>query len=520
MPIREYTNKTEGLQVSDRAADASIRAGREISANYGEASSYIRRTGEAIGSAVEAAGKATVKYMEADEINKGAPAFMGVYAERQKAWEEELKAKPDDPTLQGRYLEQTEAQLQKFRESFTTEGGQKWAESRIDSFRQHLVTKTTADISNVAASQVRVKWDQVTNASSAMAANDPASVKFLMENYNASIDGLVDSNTRLTASQAATVKEQLKQSGAEKIVKSAVMSLTYKNPAAGEAMAKDPAFAKYVDGAEIRQQAAVADRLLKAEDRAARTERREQQIVANDTAIARIVGQTLPEQEGGTMRVPPGLWTELRKAASQPGMKPERIEGTVRYLRAVEAGLEKIKSDPDTLELFDRKLGEGTLTVPDIQAAAADRRLSQVDVRRYNYNANMKDPTRTTANKYFNDAILSFKSSVTKSDPLAGIPDPEGDQRYGQLRFEARQGYEQAFKDGGLKGAQKWVKEDLPELVRPYVGKAGTRATVDRILRQGRQGTEVVPSIADNPDAARRPGESVENYLRRRRGEK
>jgi hypothetical protein len=517
--IKQYRNSVEGLQTTDRAADALVRAGREQSANYGVAGAYINRIGEAADSAIQQAGRVATDYMASKEINDGAPAFMGVYAERQKTWEDQLKTDPNNPTLQAKFLEDTETQLQKFRDNFTTERGQKWAEGRIDAFRQHLVEKTTADISNVAASQVKVKWDQTTNASSAMAANDPASTKFLLENYNASIDGLVDGNTRLSASQSAQIKEQFKQAGAEKIVRAAVLSVTMKNPAAGEAMAKDPAFAKYIDGVEIRQQAQLADRVNKAEARAAKSAQHEQQIMANDQAISQIVGGTLPEQPGGPLRVPPNSWVNLRKAAQQEGMKPERIEATVRYLKAIETGLEKVKSDPDVLEDFDKRLGTGTLTVDQIRDAAATRMLSPTDTRRYGALVNMKDPVRVNANRYFNDGVMSFKSSITKSDVVSGVPDPEGDQRYGQFRLAAREGYEQAYRDGGLAGAQKWVKTDLPELARPFVGKAGVKSSVDRVIRQSQTGTSVVPNVLD-ADMKQRPGETTDQYLKRRGGGK
>lgn len=318
--IPQYENKIEGVQLNDRASDARIRSGREISANYGSAAASFNRLGEEANETIKIAGHEVVKYEQAKEINSGAVAFMGEYARAQQEWEQRLKARPDDPTLQAKYMEDMEPRLQKFRDNFYTEGGQKWAESKIDALRQHLFTKTTAEVASVNASMVKVKVDQATNAASTFVANDPASVKFWLDQHSKDVDIFVNGAPGLTAAQAAQIKEQLKQQGAEKISVAAVQSLTMKNPAAGLAMAKDPELAKYIDGADLNRIAKYSEHLIKTEARAQREEKIRSENDDFHRRAFKLELETTRKDEDGIVQpyAPPDLREKIIELTNHP----------------------------------------------------------------------------------------------------------------------------------------------------------------------------------------------------------
>src|SRR6185437_6196173 len=93
--------------------------------------------GRMFGSAVEAAGNVAVDYAQHQEISHGAAAYAGLNDALTQTWNDTVKtADPNDPNVAAKFREQVlEPQLEKFGQSFLTEGGQKWAEARVDALR-------------------------------------------------------------------------------------------------------------------------------------------------------------------------------------------------------------------------------------------------------------------------------------------------------------------------------------------------------------------------------------------------
>src|SRR3569833_3896052 len=156
--IAEYDAPQLGLTPDERGVSATERVGRHIDSAYTQAASVISDTGRRIAGAVEDVGNVAVKAVEHQEISKGSAAFATFMQNKEQQWNDTVKnADPNDPTLAQKFINDSlNPDLDKMRDSFITEGGQKWAEQHIEALRTHMATKTAADMSRLAGDAVVV----------------------------------------------------------------------------------------------------------------------------------------------------------------------------------------------------------------------------------------------------------------------------------------------------------------------------------------------------------------------------
>jgi len=522
MAIREYTPQIEGLQPNERAAESRVRAGREIDANYGFISNTINKTGTEVDSAIKVAGNEYVKYEQTREVNTGAPAFAAMLSEDQKDWDKTLQANPGDPTVQAQFLSAMEERLQKFKDNFRTEGGRKWAESKIDSYREHRLTTTTSDMMAAEASQVTVRLDHLTNITSASAASRPTipNLKHLVQSYSDDIDTMV-AGSNLKGTAAIKVQEELKQKGLEKIVRSAAYALTMINPEAGERLAKDPAFAKYVDGDELRKQASAAERINKAETRLAEREAKLADRKAIDESLANIVLSTIQDDE--SVRVLPGTMLKLRNEAVRLKMSETDVMKTVAFLQR-EKGRGDL-SDPDILADLTSRIhlrpgDPGEITIRELAGyAATPGQLVEKDFKRFARVVRSSDPQLRSSLGDLHKAIGSFRGSIVKS--TRDFVDIEGGQRFGHFEQAAIRMFEETYHAEGRKAAMDLINLSkagniLSQMALEAQGKKGLTNSVNRTLKQTKDGIPIIaPTFPADPRLRQRPEESGEDWLKR-----
>lgn len=241
-----------GLQPSSVGTEAAASAGRRVGAFYNQAGQALADTGQRVGSAVKDAGDAAVQYMEHREISLGAANLAQLQQNQVDAWNAAAKgADPNDPTVAAKFRETTmEPALDKFSQSFMTEGAQKWAESRVDRFRQHMFEKTSADMSSLAADAVHMNVVKTMNATGNMVYNDPSSLDFARDTLRSSVASMADSSPNLSPEAAAKVKTDLTVQGETHLVRGAIMGAIAKG-GDWKRIADDPKNAPFVNEAEI-----------------------------------------------------------------------------------------------------------------------------------------------------------------------------------------------------------------------------------------------------------------------------
>jgi hypothetical protein len=575
--IREYTNPIEGFTLSDRSSESAVRAGREVDANAQTVAGAYRALGGIADSTINTVGDVAVKHMQAKEINNGAPAFTGLYIAMEKDWNERLKNSPDDPNLQSKFLQDHEERLQKFKDSFFTEGGRNWAESRIDSLRQHMAVKTTADSASATSDQIGVKLDQTVNSLSSMTRTDPASIKFNIENYSKTVDALVD-NSGLTGTQASKVKEQLRQAGLEKIVKSGVWGAIAKNPTEGLKLLEDPEIMKYVNGVEAKTFAKQAEVLNR---QSATLQRQIDAQVQKDQAneFSKKLTSAVLKNPQGTL--PRNYYQVLAEgAAALPGMTDENMRSLATFGDTWQRKDQIVNPDNATIESLNRRIGLPKTdpdfpTIYELAGHFGRGAMTKEQFTTYKSVVEASDPQLNAANSAFAKVMESMKSAVTGAN-AAGIKYPDLEIRFGQFEMEARRRFNLAYSQGGYKAAMAtlnvgpaggavnpdYVGNLLPSYI-PTSGKGMNFEGFQNFIRTGQPTVSTPPRLPPDPDFSasfdarfrgtstvtqpaqkpgsvnlgdstitgisvtpepikpppkRNPGESTEDYLRRREG--
>lgn len=294
--IRTYeAPKGLGLQPDERGTDAALQVARRGGAFFNQAADAVESVGKMEGrmaeSTIRDVGKAVNDYMEHREVSQGAASYAGLNDKLTQQWNETAKgADPNDPTVAQKFREQIlEPELQKFGQSFLTEGAQKWAQTRVESLRSHMFEKTSADMGTLAAAAVSTNVRQMSNSMSNTAMTDPSSVPHLLEGIDSSIAGMVDSSPYLKGATGAKARLELSEKMREGIVKAGAIGAIQKaaDPE-GEAERWGAKYPNYINGAELKQLGQEATRQRRADHTAAQwdkqlqTEAKKQQSDATE----------------------------------------------------------------------------------------------------------------------------------------------------------------------------------------------------------------------------------------------
>jgi hypothetical protein len=273
--IQQYSNPLDVPHPTETGVNAVVQSARRAGAAFNEAADAVHTVGDQnarmLSSSIRSAGAVAVDYMEHREVSHGAAAYAGLNDQLTQKWNDAVKnADPNDPEVAQRFRENVlEPELEKFGQSFFTEGAQKWAETRVQSLRNHMYEKTSADMGTLAAQSVTQNVHATRNALSNTAMTDPSSVPHLLEGIEGTVGAMVDSSPNLKGVAAAKARGELTEHMREEIVKAGAIGAIQKsgNPerTAEEWGAKYP---QYISGSDLKALSANARQQL----RAARTD--------------------------------------------------------------------------------------------------------------------------------------------------------------------------------------------------------------------------------------------------------
>jgi hypothetical protein len=456
--IKEYNTPALGLRPNETGISATAAAARRVGAEYNEAGSSIAAGGQAIAHAGKIAGDMYVDYLDHQEISRGAPAFAGLMSSKTDEWNKVANdSDPNDPTVAQKFVEENlNPALDKFKEGFTTEKSQQWAESHIDAFRQHMFTKTSADMASNAGRAAEVNVRQTINAMSNTVRNDPTSLDFTLQTYESSLNGMVDSSPNLKNTEGGKIKTALMQHGQEEIVKSAVLGHIEKTGEIPDWVNKSE-YSKYINGAELKQFEQAAknyNRLNNAEGRAQRVQRDYEAKSDFNRRVNELEVSTAPKNQGDPPQLPADYWDNIRDLAKHPGaaLEPGRLKTMIENGERITARLNKPEPlGPDsrltTIDLVQRMRSEGPDRLKsdnDIYAAYMDGKLTNAD---FNFLRKEWVDNKTVTGEAMNhERSEFFKRYEGFIDPQAqmGVRTPDGQARMYQAEVAARRMEEMA----------------------------------------------------------------------------
>jgi len=434
--IREMNAPGElGLRPDDRAAESTAGAGRRISALYGQIAEATNSIGRSASSAIQDVGNVAVKYAEHQEISKGAAESAKTLAGLDAKWNETVKnADPNDPTLAAKFREEViEPALTKMKDGYFTEGGLKFGEAQVESFRNHFQSKTTADMARLASVATKSNIETLTNQLSNAAISDPTSLKTSLALVESSVGAMVDSSPNLKGVDGAALKIELAQNAQKEIVKAAAIGAINANPEAGLKKFSSPEYSKYISGAELKQleaQAKTVERARRVDENYALQNQKLFKQEASDAQegkyLEKLHSDDPKERSSVSAREIARDYTLTREARERMinivnrETKPE-TEAKVSNRTATDL-ISRIRAptgDPNRIDTLD-----------PIYAAYEKGELSKADLKfvREEFSS-MRTPDGAELGGQQDEFIKGFKSSITHANSLLGKLDPSGDQK-------------------------------------------------------------------------------------------
>jgi hypothetical protein len=506
--IRELNAPGElSLRPDDRAQEALANSGRRIAALYGQAAEATNSIGRSARSAIEDVGTVAVKYAEHQEISKGAAEASKALAGLDAKWNEIVKnSDPNDPTIAAKFREETvEPTLQKMKDGFITEGGNRFAESQVQNFRNHFVTKTSADMGRLAGVAAKQNIETLTNSLSNAALSDPTSLSTALGLVSGSISSMVDSSPNLKGADAAAMKIELTQASQAAIVKAAAIGAINANPEAGLKRFSGPEYSKYISGAELKQLEQQAKTVQRAE-RVDENYRRKNNELAKEEASDAREGEYVMKLNSGD----PKQMAEVsaRAIANDFTLTLKARERMISMVnRELKPETEAKVSNATASDLISRiRAPEGDprriTDLDPVYKAYTDSKLSKSDLKfvREEFTS-MRTPDGAELGGQQDEFIKGFKSSITHANSLLGKLDPSGDQKLYEFTRNIQQKvteYRKAGKD----------PRDLFDPAKPdYMGSPAALAPYQKSLKDSmetmaeRMRSSMQPSAPAEPSA-------------------
>lgn len=399
--IRTY-EAPQGLDLrpSEIGVDAVAGAGRRIAGSYDEAAAAVstvgNQTARNIKSTIEDAGTVALQHIDSQQIAAGAAKGTEMFGALNQSKDDALKGiDPKDP-LYGQKVaaaiqqwrdEKLEPSLEKFRDGFLTEGGQKWAEHFIDKTRQHMFTHSAADISTAAGVGVKNAVNSTVATASNTVMRDPSAVPSQLDLLDHSVTGLTESSS-LDGATAAKVRSDVLEEGKRTIVHAGAVGAIQK-AADPEAEAKkwSEQYPQYISSGEAGQLASAAT-VQKQVGQLASDQRR----IAREQQQARALLDGADKLYQNTVQVDP--------ATSRPIVSPDFFKGVLDLARQFSdsptlatigrtmvdwgkyqatQGASDTPTSPEALKGISDRVVNGGTTPIDIMRAQVDSGLSNAD---------------------------------------------------------------------------------------------------------------------------------------------
>lgn len=543
--IRTYETPALGLQPTTAGVDARAQAARRISSEYNEVADATQRVGEqgarAVSSTIKEAGQVALDYMSHREISHGAAAYATLNDRLTNQWNETAKkADPNDPTVAAKFRQEAlEPELEKYRDGFMTESGQKFAESHIASLRNGMFEKTASDMATLAASAVSTNMRQTGNSLSNSAMTNPESVPRLLASTDSLVEGVVGSSPNLKGAVASKARMELTQRMKEDIVKSGAIG-AIQNSANPEAEAErwGKQYPEYINGNELKMLSANARQQIRADrtDKAYSDHIKKQEAEAVSDATETKILQKLYSDD-------PRQQAEVSTKAivNDPGLtrvaKERMISVVNREMKPETAA--KVSND-NAIDLLQKlRLPEGEpgriSDLGPIYQARIDGKLNRTD-----FEALKKEFTdlRTPEGQRLGQAKESFLKAmgpiIDKSNPLMGNIDPDGKSNLYRLQWDLDARMDEYRKAGknpydlldpskpdymgrpeAMGPYQKTLQKSLRDQARRLTSRGGMVNTNLTGPDRTETGVQVVPAPVRPAAEPRKSGETPEQYLKR-----
>lgn len=255
--IRELNVGPLGLRPSEVGVEATAGAARRISGLFNQTAEALTGTGRRVGSAINEAVDVAVAHETHEQTTAGSLRSAQLALDIDTKWNDTFKGALADPSnpqsgaVDKKFREeQLEPALDKFREGFTTEKSQAWADHFVNQFRESMFRQTAGDMSRLAGERVRSETTGTVNTWTNTVYSNPAMLGTGLDMLDHSIGGIVGSSPKLSAADASKVSTEVTDKGRRELIHAAI-SGTIAKGGDWQAIANDPKNAPYVNRPEL-----------------------------------------------------------------------------------------------------------------------------------------------------------------------------------------------------------------------------------------------------------------------------
>jgi hypothetical protein len=496
--IKEYLQKTASPGPVDNRRVTGEDLGAVVSKSLANLGGEIRNFGDALD-----------KKQTQDEVTDASVKLSQLHAD--------FTLSLNDQIQKGEV--NVEDSLQKFDDkaaeitgSYQTGGGQDFANKSIANLRSNFqVGFVSAKVQASGQKAVESYTESQRNFTSSLM-NDPSSYAATKEMHAGFIDALV-ANGSLPEKAA----EKLRQQGGEELAKSAVRGWMELDPADAKEQLRKGTWDTEIKGDTKKQLLGEADQHINAKrieesrvESEADKAKKQQNIAVQNTFLAKMSKGQLSTKEILASPLEPfgsGSKEQFLKMIEQDSKDGGKIKtdpgvyaDTFRRIHLPDGDKNKIADE----NYLNTLLGKG-LTLDNIKQLRSEVQGKGTEAGEYE---------STMKSQLFDYA----KAKLTKSNPLMGIKDPDGEQNLSRFY----QYFQDAYSAGKQKGksARELLDPDSPD----YVGKIVPQfmkspAEIMKAQMESLRGTKP-QTVPVNPERQRKPGESPGDYLKRMGGTK
>lgn len=456
----------------------------------------------AIGQMFSEAGEIGAKVKEQMEISDTTAGMAELQTKYTQRWNDELQKGKID---REKFMQDYDEDLAKIGDNLTTRGANTFLTRSGSSAKNHFAESLSAGEAELRSVKTKENYHNTRKQYTSSLLTDPSSFKTIQEQHSHYIETLVETGG-LDQKTAASFRLE----GETDIAKSAVRGWIDLNPQDAKAQLDAGKWDKSFDGDVKKQLLGEADSMLRAnradaeraekEAEKALTER--QKAIQNDFLVRMVEGKLsakeivhsdLEPTGGGSkaqflsmletdnkrdnkITTDAGVFTDLFRRTHLPDGDPDKITDENSFNAYLGRGL----TIADIGKL--RKEFQGTGTVAGKEEAALKRNIMNI-----------------------------AKSKLTKSNPMMGLKDPEGDTQFASFTSTFMEEFSRQRAEG--KSAKALLTPGSPDylgaLVENYV------KTPQQIMRDNIKAVRKKPSADIDPAKKRKEGETVDQWRER-----
>jgi hypothetical protein len=502
--IEEYNAPDLGLRPSETGVEATAAAARRVNSAYNEKAELQKETGNRYAQDIHVGGEVANDFIAHQEISRGAASFSAIMAGKTKEWEAiSQKADPNDPTVAASFMSGLSSQLEQYRGGFLSDKGQAWADQHINQFQNHMMNKTTADMSRAAGHAISINAEQTANNLSNTAYADPSevNVRHLLGMSDSIAGGVVGTSPTLT--EKAGVKAAITQKSASQIVRAGVEGYISQHGELPDWINK-PEYSKYVNLAEmdrLRKQAVAQQKSDQLQAKQADLLQKQVNTEAAKAAgVKNMTDNVTFDESSGRVLIKPDFFKQALDNAKMPGASADDIRAQINWGEHQQSPrAETVKTNPTIKsDLIERMTsGDNPTTETQILRSEADGQLSTRD------GSVLRQLLKSTQAQPVKDPILSATFTGTKQ--VLGT-DSIGQERYAGFLQDFLPRYQELKRTNNLPPNALDLNDPkslISQAMAPYK-RTPKQMMMDRAM-QNYGGAEAVGAPAAAPGSTFRP---------------